>query len=134
MEKVWAESKKFTITSEYETVFLKSNSKDYNSQEIGSFIGDPQHIYLTKCEKFVIMAGLEMVIYKLQKKTNTYERKAKKSENHYKVFENLWVNGIYQPEYYKNWKYYFHFEKGDGIYRMDLRTYKYELVSKSIVK
>lgn len=59
-----AESKNYTITSEYEKVYLY-NKADSSSRVIGDFYGDPEGALIDKQERFAVMFGDGVIVYRL---------------------------------------------------------------------
>jgi len=67
-----AESPKYQISSEYESVFLKIKE---TSQviEIGDFYGDPQIVAISCDEKYCVMGGAGVIIYFLKEPFQEYQ-------------------------------------------------------------
>ena len=72
MERILTESKKFTITNEYEVVFLNFKNED-RKIIIGDFYGDPEFAFISAKEDYCIVTGCGIIIYYLKEPFETYE-------------------------------------------------------------
>jgi hypothetical protein len=131
-----AESENYKVTSEYESVTLHFKNKLFNKTlYIGDFYGDPDCAIISRDEKYVVMAGCGLIIYKLQEPFDEYG--SDDSSGQYFEFyrdppNNWWTNGLHQTQVDADWKY-FRFvaanDEGEFIYKMDTTTFEIEQIS-----
>ena len=130
MKRNLAESDKYKIISEYETVSLYFKTNNRNPIVIGDFYGDPECAIISKDETYVAMAGCGLIVYKLQKPFEEYKGDEKNTQ--YFVFNNIepdiwWTNGLNQslddvdPKYFRFVK---EENSNEVIYRFDTSTNK----------
>ena len=68
-----AESKHYIIESEYETVYLY-NKEDSSRTVIGDLYGDPEGAVIDKNERFAVIYGEGVIIYRLRPPYQEYLR------------------------------------------------------------
>lgn len=134
-----AESINYKVTSEYESVTLHFKSNNLKkSIYIGHFYGDPDCAIISRDEKYLVVAGCGLIIYKLIEPFN--EVGVAKSSPQYSEFFNdanniWWVNGLHQIDIDSGWKY-FRFvaanKEGEFIYKMDTEDFSIEKISSPV--
>lgn len=93
---ILAESKKYIIFNDYETVILKI--KELNKEIlIGDFYGDPQMAIISRNETICVMCGCGIIIYYLQEPFEKYEYNKQASQ--WREWgrtpgEEIWVENI----------------------------------------
>ena len=96
-EIILAENKRYTVISEYETVYLtdKTNNKKII---IGDFYGDPAGAFIDANEKFVVMYGCGIIVYFLVPPFNEYTYNTK-TPQWFEVGRDgntMWVTSVLQ--------------------------------------
>lgn len=134
-----AESENYKVTSEYEYATLHFKNKLIGkSVYIGDFYGDPDCALISRDEKYLVVAGCGLIIYKLQKPFREYGDK--ENSNQYSEFfrepeNNWWINGLHQTGVDSDWKY-FRFvaanKDGEFIYKMNAEDFSIEKISSSV--
>lgn len=125
------ESDHYKVVSEYETVYLYFKNREQEPIIIGDFYGDPECALISFDEKYVVMAGCGIIIYKLQEPFEAY--KYDQPLNQYAEIgrhkpDILWVDALYQKSG-EDCKYFrFIVDNGEGntIFRMDSETLEVE--------
>jgi hypothetical protein len=133
-----AESENYKVTSEYEYATLHFKNKLIEkSVYIGNFYGDPDCAIISRDEKYLVVAGCGLIIYRLITPFSEYED-SKKSTQFSEFFgepENLWwVNGLHQTEIDSDPKWFrFVAANNDGefIYKMNVDDFSIEKISSS---
>ena len=74
MERVLAQSNKYIISYEYETVFLKFIDKD-RKIIIGDFYGDPKTAFISSDESYCVIGGRGLIVYFLNEPFIEYDNK-----------------------------------------------------------
>lgn len=69
---ILAESKKYIIFNEFETVILKIK-KNKKLVQIGDFYGEPQTAAISENEEFCVMGGCGVIVYYLKEPFEEYE-------------------------------------------------------------
>jgi len=91
LERLLIESENYTISNEYETVYLtfkKTNKKIV----IGDFYGDPESAFISVDESYCVMGGCGLIIYYLKEPFEIFEYH-KKSEQWKELFrekDSIW--------------------------------------------
>jgi hypothetical protein len=70
-QRILAQSKNYRITSEYETVWLKSIND--TQIVIGDFYGDPENAVIDVKERWCIVFGAGLIVYYLRKPFQPYQ-------------------------------------------------------------
>ena len=93
MIKYLAESENFKVTSEYEYATLHFKNKLLGkSVYIGDFYGDPDCAIISRDEKYLVVAGCGLIIYRLREpfkeygdtgNSNQYSEFFRERENHW---------------------------------------------------
>lgn len=138
MERYLAESKNYKVTSEYEMVFLHFKAEPQRKPIlIGDFYGDPECAIISRDEKFVVMAGCGIIIYRLQDPFKEFKYDSKKRQDQFTEFYRKepnvwWTNGLHQTTTDMDWKF-FRFvaanKDGEFIYKMDSTTFEVERIN-----
>lgn len=135
MTRYLAESENYKVTSDDENVTLHFKKGVFKKSYIGHFYGDPESAIISKDEKYLVISGNGLVIYKLEPPFEEYGT----NENTKQYFEffrdpdNIWwTNGLHQKQVDLDWKY-FRFvavnDEGEFVYRMDSVTFDIENMS-----
>jgi hypothetical protein len=134
-----AESENYKVTSEHESVTLHFKKKLLKtSVYIGHFYGDPDCAIISRDEKYLVVAGCGLVVYRLIEPFN--EVGIEKSSPQYSEFFNdppniWWINGLHQTDVDSDWKY-FRFvaanNEGEFIYKMNSEDFSLEKISSSV--
>lgn len=136
MIKYLAESENYKVTSEYESVSLHFKKRLMKKPLfIGDFFGDPECAMISRDEKYVVMAGCGLIIYKLQEPFAPYGENDIPGQ-FFEFFRdpsnNWWINGLHQTNIDSDWKY-FRFvaanDEGESIYKMDSNNFEIEMIS-----
>lgn len=69
---ILAESKKYIIFNEYESVILKFK-KNNKLVQIGDFYGEPQAAAISENEEFCVIGGCGVIVYYLKEPFEEYE-------------------------------------------------------------
>lgn len=134
-----AESENYKVTSEYEYATLHFKNKLFGkSVYIGDFYGDPDCAIISRDEKYLVVAGCGLIIYRLKEpfkeygdaeNSNQYSEFFREPENHW------WINGLHQTDVDADWKY-FRFvaanNEGEFIYKMNAEDFSIEKISSSV--
>ena len=139
MTRFLAESINYKVTSEYESATLHFKNNNFKKPVyIGHFYGDPECAIISRDEKYLVVAGCGLIIYRLVEPFN--EVSVDKSSAQYSEFfsetNNIWwVNGLHQTDIDSDWKY-FRFvaanKEGEVIYKMNAEDFSIEKISSSI--
>ena len=130
-----AESDNFRVTSEYEYVTLHFKNRLFKkSVYLGDFYGDPDCAIISKDEKYLVVAGCGLIIYRLKEPFREYGT----ATPHHQYFEFFrkppdiwWINGLNQIMADSDWKYFrFVAANSDGefTYKMDAESFKVERI------
>lgn len=96
-ERILARSKHYTVSHEYETVILdRSGGTRF---VIGDFYGDPKAVIIDQNEKWVIMVGCGIILYRPREPFVPYEYDKKTDqwwEAHRSRPDEWWIEYIYQ--------------------------------------
>jgi hypothetical protein len=134
-----AESENYKVTSEYEYATLHFKSKPLKeSIDIGDFYGDPNCAIISRDERYVVVGGCGLIIYRLEEPFAEYGDD--KNTNQYFEFfreppNDWWINGLHQTNIDSDRKYFrFIAANNDGefIYRMDAESFKVEKINSSL--
>ena len=138
MTRYLAESENYKVTSEYEYATLHFKNRLFcNSVYIGDFYGDPDCSIISRDEKYLVVAGCGLIIYKLKEpfkeysnqNSNQYSEFFREPENHW------WINGLHQADVDDDWKY-FRFvaanNEGEFIYKMNAEDFSFEKLASSV--
>ncbi len=128
-----AESDNYKVTSEYEYATL--HFKNYllkKSVHIGDFYGDPDCAIISSNEKYLVIAGCGLIIYKLEEPFIDYC--TDKDVNQYSVFftdpqNTWWVEKLHQTDTDSNGKFFRFFatnNDGESLYKMNAETFQIE--------
>ena len=131
MKRLLAQSEKFKILSEFETVelvisypnILKQNRAVY----MGDFYGDPTCALISRDEKYLVVGGNGLLIYTL---SEPFPSALKTDNKHFKELfrdpkNTWWIDTVYQSTLDQDWKYFravVHTEEGLSVYRIDAET------------
>jgi len=130
-----AESDKYSVTSEYEYATLHfKNRLSKKSVYLGDFYGDPNCAIISKDEKYLVVAGCGLIIYRLKEPFREYGNDDA-DDQYFEFFRHpsdiWWINGLTQEISDVDWKYFrFVAANSDGEfkYRMDAESFKIEKV------
>jgi len=133
MQRHLAESLNYKVTCEYETVLLHfKNTSGSEPVCIGDFYGDPDCAIISKDEKYVVIAGCGIIIYRLQEPFEEYATNDR-TKQHFEFFREpdkiWWVDNLHQTDSDQDWKYFRFNAEISGAnfsYRMDSRTFDLE--------
>lgn len=134
-----AESENFKVTSEYEYVTLHfKNNLFVKSVYIGDFYGDPDCAIISRDEKYFVVAGCGLVIYKLKEPFKEYsdEENSDQYSEFFRKPDNIWwIKELHQTDVDDDWKY-FRFvaakNEGEFIYKMNAEDFNIEKISSSV--
>jgi hypothetical protein len=136
MTRYLAESENYKVTSEYEIVTLHFKNRLFKKPlYVGDFYGDPDCAIISRDEKYLVMAGCGLIIYRLQEPFEEYGS-SKPTEQYFEFFRDppshWWTNGLHQTDVDSDWKF-FRFvaanDEGEFIYKMDSTTFEVEKIS-----
>ena len=95
---ILAESNKYIVYNDYETVFLKKKS-DCSEIIIGDFYGDPFGAFIDKEERFVVMYGCGVIIYYLPAyREYQYNMKISQWDEFGRKNPVIWVENVIQAD------------------------------------
>jgi len=135
MTRYLAESINYKVTSEYESVTLYLKNHIKKPVYIGHFYGDPDCAIISRDEKYLVVAGCGLIIYRLVEPFNQNDNTENLTQ--YSEFfqepENIWwVNRLHQTDIDSDWKY-FRFvaanKDGEFIYKMNSENFSIEKIS-----
>jgi hypothetical protein len=134
-----AESENYKVTSEYEYATLHFKNKLFGgSVYIGDFYGDPDCAIISRDEKYLVVAGCGLIIYRLKEPFMEYV--GNENSNQYSEFfrepeNDWWINGLHQTDVDGDWKY-FRFvasnKEGEFIYKMNVEDFNIEKIGSSV--
>lgn len=134
--KYLAESANYKVISEYETVKLYFKNVKKDPIIIGDFYGDPTSAIISVDEKYIVMAGYGIIIYKLQEPFSEYFYNVATEQyiEHYREKEKVWhIEALHQNLIDSDWKY-FRFiatnEDATNLYRYNYETNEVEIINK----
>jgi hypothetical protein len=134
-----AESENYKVTSEYEYATLHFKNKLIReSVYIGDFYGDPECAIISRDEKYLVLAGSGLIIYRLKEPFTEYGDSGKSTQysEFFREPENLWwINGLHQTDIDSDLKYFrFVAANNDGefIYKMNADDFNIEKISSSV--
>lgn len=135
------ESEEHKIISEYEAVYLYFKKSDRPRVLIGDFYGDPDGAFISGNEKYIVMFGCGIIIYKIQEPFTDYNYDTPRpqyAEFHRNPGDIWWVESAYECglDYgdaetlgTQFFRLVMHDDEGKiGVYRMDVNTHKVELL------
>ena len=105
-----AESENYKVTSEYEYATLHFKNKVFGkSLYIGDFYGDPDCAIISRDEKYLVVAGCGLIIYRLKEPFTEYS--GSENSTQYSEFfrepENIWwISELHQTDSDIDWKYF----------------------------
>ena len=136
MTRFLAESINYKVTSEYESVTLHFKSNNLKkSAYIGDFYGDPDCAIISWDEKYLVVAGCGLIIYRLVEPFNEVGV-AKNSPQYSEFFNDVediwWINGLHQNDIDGDLKY-FRFvaanKDGEFIYKLNAEVFSIGKIS-----
>ena len=91
MKRILAQSNKYVVSHEYETVCLKFIGKD-REIVIGDFYGDPETAFISSDENYCVIGGCGIIVYYLQEPfiEFDYNKKSKQWIEIFREKENIW--------------------------------------------
>lgn len=91
MERILAQSNKYLISHEYETVCLKFIGKD-REIIIGDFYGDPETGFISNDESYCVIGGCGLIVYFLKEPFIEFEynKKCKQWIEFFRNKEDIW--------------------------------------------
>lgn len=96
--KLLAQSQHYSITSEYETVFL--TGPDGQEIIIGDFYGDPKAAVIDWDEQWCVIVGAGLVVYYVREDFQTYTKSTVTNQwfalFHHSAASTWWIEAVYQ--------------------------------------
>ena len=120
---VLARSKRYVVSHEFEVVFLKES--DGREIVIGDFYGDPEAAIIDSQERWVIMVGCGIILYRLEGSFLPYEYDVKTNqwwEAYRSPPDTLWIESA---EQLSEDRVRFHVDPHSdeaGTYELDVRS------------
>ncbi len=90
---ILAESSRYRITSEFETVFLEDKI-NHTRILIGEFYGDPEGAFIDRKERFAVVYGCSLLVYPFDPSCQAIRKEFTSGQNE----ANLWIEYAAQTE------------------------------------
>lgn len=136
-----AESEHYKVMSEWESVELHFKNSERRPAQIGDFYGDPAGAFISRTEKYIVMFGCGIIIYRIQEPFTDYNYNTPNlqyAEFHRYPGDIWWVESAYEctsddgdADDLNNPLFRFVMYNDDGkvgVYRMNIDTHEVQLL------